>query len=82
MPILSGLCFLLLGIPVLAQEPAANQYGLRVISDPAVYQQQVSRDRNLELVDLATFIPNLILDIRYATHNNFLGEPVYTLAWD
>ena len=71
---------LLAGWPARAQETAANKYGLRVVSDPAVYREQVTRNRNLALVDLAAFIPTIQLDIRYATANNFLGEPVYSSA--
>lgn len=67
-------------LPNFAQKPAANKYGLRVISDPAVYHRQVARDSSLTLVDVANFIPNIVLDISYATANNFLGEPVYASA--
>ncbi|RDC63702.1 M15 family metallopeptidase [Adhaeribacter pallidiroseus] len=65
---------------VKAQETAPNKYGLTVISNPAVYKKQVAADPSQALVDLATYIPGIQLDIRYATANNFLGEPVYTLA--
>ena len=64
----------------LAQQTPVNKYGLKVVSDPAVYQKQVARDPRLKLVNLATFIPSIRLDIRYATANNFLGEPVYASA--
>ncbi|MBV8052140.1 MAG: serine hydrolase [Acidobacteriaceae bacterium] len=33
--------------------------------------------RAADLVDLTTVVPNVKLDIRYATANNFLGAPVY-----
>lgn len=33
-----------------------------------------------DLVDLVDVVPGLKLDIRYATTNNFLGTPLYTLA--
>jgi CubicO group peptidase (beta-lactamase class C family)/D-alanyl-D-alanine dipeptidase len=33
-----------------------------------------------DLVDLSTLDPTIRLDIRYATKNDFLGEPVYTQA--
>lgn len=74
--------FLLVCITVstFAQQTAVNKYGLRVVSNPAVYQKHVARDSNLELVNLATFMPGIRLDIRYATANNFLGEPVYASA--
>ena len=36
--------------------------------------------REPDLVDLASLEPNIHLDIRYATANDFLGTPVYTQA--
>ncbi|MDQ4140442.1 MAG: M15 family metallopeptidase [Bacteroidota bacterium] len=79
-------CLFLLNILVLvtltglAQETIANKYGLKVISDPATYQKQVAQDCSQQLVEITSIIPNIKLDIRYATANNFIGEPVYTSA--
>lgn len=33
-----------------------------------------------ELVDATKYVPDLILDLRYATHANFLGKPLYPVA--
>lgn len=44
------------------------------------YQAEVASNPSLALVDLAVFIPGIVLDIRYATTNNFTQEKVYTLA--
>ncbi|QMU29226.1 M15 family metallopeptidase [Adhaeribacter radiodurans] len=63
-----------------AQDAKANKYGLKVISNPADYLKQVTRDSSLQLVDITSVIPDIKLDIRYATANNFMGEPVYTSA--
>lgn len=43
-------------------------------SDVDQTQQQID---NFNLVNLSNTIPSIILDIRYATSNNFLGFPVY-----
>lgn len=72
--------FIFIALPVSAQEVAANKYGLKVITSPEEFSKQVAKDKSQALVDLATFIPGIKLDIRYATANNFLGEPVYTSA--
>jgi serine beta-lactamase-like protein LACTB len=40
---------------------------------------QDDRERRSDLVDLATVDPGLRFDIRYATENNFLSTPFYTL---
>ena len=36
--------------------------------------------QDVELVDIREIIPGIILDIRYATPNNFTGRPLYTSA--
>jgi D-alanyl-D-alanine dipeptidase len=75
------ICFLFFSaLPVAAQELSTNKYGLKVIDNPAAFRKQVAADKSQALVDLTIFIPNIKLDIRYATANNFLGEPVYTSA--
>lgn len=56
-----------------------NKYGLKA-STYADYQRAVAADPRKELVDLEEFIPGLILDIRYATTNNFTGERIYNIA--
>jgi zinc D-Ala-D-Ala dipeptidase len=44
------------------------------------YLQSVSLFSNKRLIDLQEFIPNIFLDIKYASKDNFLGEPVYKYA--
>jgi len=58
---------------------AQNKYGLKVIADVETYQATVQQDSANRLVDLAQYIPGIQLDIRYATANNFMKEPVYRL---
>lgn len=54
-----------------------NAHGLRVVTKPADYLRQVRRTPDSELVNLAEFIPGIMLDIRYATPANVLGRPLY-----
>lgn len=44
------------------------------------YTKSVSLDSRKELIDLQSFIPGVVLDIRYATTNNFTGEKIYDEA--
>jgi zinc D-Ala-D-Ala dipeptidase len=44
------------------------------------YQESIKINPNKELVDLEKLIPNIVLDIRYATTNNFTKEKIYHLA--
>lgn len=58
----------------------ANRYGLQVVPDTATYEQQVRANPDKRLVDLQSFIPGIVLDIRYATTNNFMREQLYPIA--
>jgi len=58
-------------------EIPANEYGLEVIESIELYYKTVALDSSKMLVDLKDLIPGIILDIRYATTNNFTGEKVY-----
>jgi D-alanyl-D-alanine dipeptidase len=58
---------------------AQNKYGLDPL-DLEEYKKSVLINPNNELIDLEKAVPGLVLDIRYATTNNFTGEQIYTLA--
>lgn len=68
--------YLFVCFPVLLQ--AQYKYGLTPVTLQQ-YQQQVKANPEKELVNLAATIPGIVLDIRYATKNNFTGEIIYTL---
>jgi D-alanyl-D-alanine dipeptidase len=55
------------------------KYGL-VPSDFSEYKKSLAENPNYELINLETLIPGIVLDIRYATDNNFTGEKIYNLA--
>lgn len=57
-----------------------NRYGLRVVADPARYRAQVRLDRDQELVDVSRLVPGIVLDVRYATANNFMHQVLYPVA--
>jgi zinc D-Ala-D-Ala dipeptidase len=54
-----------------------NQYGLKVVSSVSEYREQVEQDSSKQLIDLEAYIPGIVLDIRYATTDNFTGEKIY-----
>jgi zinc D-Ala-D-Ala dipeptidase len=58
---------------------AQNKYGLKV-TDYEAYKASIKSNPNKELIDLEKFIPGIVLDIRYATTNNFTQEKIYNLA--
>jgi zinc D-Ala-D-Ala dipeptidase len=65
------------GFQVAAQQ---NAYGLKITTTLEEYEQEVAADPENELINLATLIPGIVLDIRYATEENFTGEVVYDHA--
>lgn len=56
-----------------------NKYGVKPILLEQ-YRTSIKSNPEKELVDLEKFIPGIILDIRYATTNNFTKEKIYNLA--
>jgi zinc D-Ala-D-Ala dipeptidase len=60
-----------------SQQISYNQYGLQVVSDILTYNLLVEADSTKLLVDLEDYIPGILLEIRYASGNNFYGHPVY-----
>jgi D-alanyl-D-alanine dipeptidase len=57
-----------------------NSFHLPVISNTKIYSQLVKDDPRKELVNLENFIPGILMDIRYASCNNFTRKKVYPLS--
>lgn len=57
---------------------AQNKYGLTAMKLDE-YKQSVRANSDNELIDLEKYIPGVVLQIGYATTNNFTGEKIYTL---
>ncbi len=68
------LLFLLLGC---TYAPHNNPYGLELTQTIDEYQQSVATDPTMKLVNLADHIPNVVIDMRYATAENFTNKVVY-----
>ena len=56
----------------------SNPYNLDIIQTIAQYDSSLTISENNMLVDLERFIPSALLDIRYATNNNFTKQIIYT----
>jgi D-alanyl-D-alanine dipeptidase len=59
------------------QPQKANPYGLEIVSAMADYNRLVKKDPSKQLVDLEKVIKGVVLDIRYATPNNFTHQTIY-----
>jgi zinc D-Ala-D-Ala dipeptidase len=73
----SLLITLLVSVNAVSQEIPENKYGLKVIDTFELYEETVEIDENKRLVNLEEFIPGIVLDIRYATNDNFTGSVLY-----
>jgi zinc D-Ala-D-Ala dipeptidase len=62
---------------VYPQQIATNKYGLQVVDNPELYKVLLSEDSSKMLVDLEDYIPWIMTDIKYASEDNFYGQPVY-----
>lgn len=74
-------CILLVGslIVFAGKVHAQYRYGLK----PQTYEEYtkaVAANPSLQLIDLEKHVPGIVLDIRYATTNNFTGEKIYDEA--
>lgn len=63
-----------------AQKNAQNPYGLKVINDYKSYKADLKNNPDNELIDIKKAIPSIVLDIRYATKNNFMQQVMYKQA--
>lgn len=54
-----------------------NKHGLKVINSIDLYELTVSSDSNNLIVDLEEYILSIVLDIKYATEDNFTGKILY-----
>jgi D-alanyl-D-alanine dipeptidase len=69
----------LVSLSILVSARAQYKYGLKPQTF-SEYTEIIKADPNKTLIDLESFVPGLVLDIRYATTNNFTGEKIYNLA--
>nr|WP_321486628.1 M15 family metallopeptidase [uncultured Draconibacterium sp.] len=54
-----------------------NPYNLPLVNTVKEYKTQVAENPEMKLVDLEKELKNVVLDIRYATSNNFTKEAIY-----
>ncbi len=72
--------FLLISVSVSAQNKPIAAKKLAVINSFSQYQAAIKSNPNNELVEIKRAIPNISLDIRYATKNNFMQQVMYKQA--
>lgn len=68
--------FLFASISLLAQT-ASYKYGIQPMNQKHVYEQSIQNDSLQVLAELQQLMPALVYDLRYASSNNFIHQPVY-----
>ena len=79
-----SIVFLLTSQKIAAQDAALNKYGLLVIGSVTQLQKMIVKNPAKQMVDVKKRIPLLVLDLRYASTNNFMKEKLYpaiTTTW-
>lgn len=67
----------MLGFWGFANAQSTNKYGLSIISDPKILKETIQKDPNKALVRIKDFVPNIALDIKYATTQNVFYTQLY-----
>ncbi|MEO7120458.1 MAG: M15 family metallopeptidase [Ginsengibacter sp.] len=65
---------------VSGQANFGNKYGLNVVNNIKLLESEIEADSNKLMVDVKKAIPDLILDLRYTTRNNFMHQRLYQLT--
>lgn len=71
------LIFFLLPMTVRTQELHTGKYGLAYIDSKRAYRETVKKDSLKQMVNLQYMIHTIILDLRYASTNNFVRKRMY-----
>ena len=69
--------FIIFLYAVICYGQTITKYGVTVVDDTSFYKKEIERDSLNKLVDLEKFIPQIKLDIKYATKDNIVGMKVY-----
>lgn len=81
---LSRVCLILLLLSLCipstlySQTIPLNKYGARVVESVDFYKETVEKNGDKQLVDLEKYIPGIVLDIKYATPDNFTKQTLYS----
>jgi D-alanyl-D-alanine dipeptidase len=70
--------FNIIAIALLVACATSNRERLHVISDFGTYERLAQRDPDKRLVDVEPLVS--VIDVRYATSNNFMHAPLYPIA--
>ncbi len=59
------------------QNKQLNQYGLHIITTVRELQQTIDSNPNKRMIDIKALVPEIVLELRYATTDNFMNRKLY-----
>lgn len=62
---------------VVAQTKITNKYGLVIIKSTKILQKETHNNPDKKMIDIRSFIPNIVLDLKYSTDQNFMHQRLY-----
>ncbi len=57
-----------------------NEFGLQVIDNEDIYKKSVNLDTGQKMVSLNQMVPGIVLDLKYASSDNFMHKPMYAIG--
>ncbi|NCU05949.1 MAG: M15 family metallopeptidase [Chitinophagaceae bacterium] len=72
------LFFYLLVLPACAQPLKTSSYGVQYIDSEKKYKKTVTQTADKRMIELKEKIPAVVYDLRYATPQNFVTQPLYS----
>ena len=60
-----------------AQDTVLNKYGLWVIKNEKTFNATIQSQADKQMADIKKIISNIVIDLRYATANNFMKRKLY-----
>jgi D-alanyl-D-alanine dipeptidase len=75
------LVLLILYANLVYSQNSANKYGLTVYDNTSSLLSQIQADSNKKFINLKDYIPDIVLDIKYASTQNVFYEQLYPKAY-
>src|SRR5438045_2161842 len=79
--ILTVVCLFFTSIPSYPQKAIIipkNAYGLEIVKSKFLFDETIKEDSNQLMISLSSYIPLLVLDLRYSSTNNFMHRIMYS----
>jgi D-alanyl-D-alanine dipeptidase len=73
----ASIFFLMTSLPLYSQSKVFNNNGLSVVNDITELKREIKENPGNRMVNLKKIMPSIVLDLKYATKNNFMHQKLY-----